>query len=217
MASKKKGSKPETKVATTFEKPAEELLKVYLTEFEALYTEVNKQLDLQQSIIGSSLAVVAGLGALLGLSTIEILVVFPEVVVIAALMLSTLTSASIYASTQMVDLGNYMNFNLRPRIEALVPKGFSSQDLSILKWPATYAKIEPRSFLKGILSVGKYAVSFLPSVVFTIIYRGLIFGAGKDPSGLQTFLYWFTIFFISLPFLAGMVNWFVFTNRGKGA
>lgn len=192
-------------------KPAEALLEVHLAEYKALYSEVNQQLKLQETIITASLAIVGGFGAILGITRFDALKSFPELTVVASLMLSTLTATSIYASTQMVDIGNYITGTLRKKINALLPAASRTNDL--LNWATVYATITPRAILKGTLSVGKYAVSFLPSAIFEIMYYQREIASPAQPETFQKALFWLALIFILLPFIGSGVNYFAFQKR----
>lgn len=144
-------------------------LDVHLAEYNSLRDEIIQNSKFQNQLINYSVLVVGGL-----LTSFAFLQENPNpirslILLAGSLLLSSIGIALLHADLQIQYLGRHVKNEISPAIRGLVNKNKTLQK-RILKWEGESQKIYVGFSFMKILSLGKYFVSFLPSLILLAIF-----------------------------------------------
>ena len=186
-------------------KETERAFQVHLTEYEAVRDEINLQIGLQHQLINYAIAIIAGTLTLLALGQPSLASQYSSIFLVASLLMSAISWTFMDASFQINDLGNYVHSTLAPKIQALIGHE-NLPEYTVLKWEEAKVRRSGRLVLKGITATGKFAVAFIPSIVFIIVFYYLHLPYLAPWTIPETVFFWAAIGTVLILPLGGLIN-----------
>ncbi len=181
----------------------ERALQVHLAEYDAIRSEINLQLGLQHQLLNYALALIAGTATISGIGNPSISSKFPAVFLVSSLLMTAISWALLEASLQINNLGSYIYKELSPKIQTIVG-GQNAPEYLVLRWEDAKVRKSPRLILHGIVATGKFAITFVSSIAFIVIFVFL-----KIPnqwSRAENILFWIALSTAILLPLGGLIN-----------
>jgi hypothetical protein len=184
---------------------SERALSAHFKEYEVIHAEVNQRIGLRQELINYSIAITGATAALFGIGQPSVIEQQPVILLAVALLLISISWAATEASLHIGDLSKYIRDILTPKIQSLIGDNTSSEFI-VLKWEKEKIDRSARMYYKGIMSTGKHAIAFIPSVIFI-----LLFYAARPPyivawSFLETLLFITDVVAILILLVGGYIN-----------
>lgn len=171
----------------------EQILQLHIHEYQAIRAEINQRLGLRQELMNYGIAAVGGSIALFSIGEPSVAEQQPFVLLVASLLLSAISWALLEHNLQIIDLSRYVEDILVPKIQALTSPEEGPVS-SVLQWETLKLRRSPRLFFKGTMSMGKYALTFIPSVGFLVVFYVLRSPSlGYEWSALETILWWMAV------------------------
>jgi len=189
----------------TDSKEAERAFQVHLAEYEAVRDEINLHIGLQHRLINYAIAIIAGTLTLLALGQPSLASQYPSIFLVASLLMSAISWAFMEESFQINDLGNYIHGTLAPKIQALIGHETLSE-YTVLKWEEAKVRRSGRLVLKGITATGKFAVAFISSIVFIMVFYYLRPPHLTSWTLPETIFFWAAVGTVLILPLGGLIN-----------
>lgn len=183
----------------------ERAFRAHLTEFEAMRDEINLQIGFQHQLVNYAIAITAGTASLFALGQPSIAEQLPVLYLVASLLMSAIGWAFLEASLQINDLGKYIQFNLVPKIQGLIGNEDRPKYL-VLRWEDFKIRRSGRVYLRGMAAVGKFAVAFIPGIMFIFVFYYLRPPTGGAWTSAESVLFWVSVGASSLPAIGGLVS-----------
>ena len=189
----------------TDSKEVEHAFQVHLAEYEAVRNEINLHIGLQHQLINYAIAIIAGTLTLLALGQPRLASQYPSIFLVASLLMSAISWALMDASFQINDLGNYIHNTLAPKIQILIGHETLSEYI-VLGWEETKVRRSGRLVLKGITATGKFAVAFIPSIVFIMVFYYLRPPQFTPWTLPEAIFFWAAVGTVLILPLGGLIN-----------
>ena len=189
---------------TTNEKQVDQAIQTHLAEYSALRDEINHQLSFQNQLINYSIAIIVGTTTLFAIGEPNIASQQPFLLLIASVLLSAISWTFLDASFQVNDLGKYIQHIIAPKLEVLI--GSDDYQFKVLQWEGSRIYRSPRIVYKGVVTLGKFAVPYIPSIVFVILFYSFRILLNSIWTNGELFLFWTSIVLVTIPPLGGIFN-----------
>ncbi len=191
-------------------------LDICLLEYDRMVKEIMTGLDWHKSLIQYALAIVAGATTGIGLFPN-----FPQIYLIASVLLSAIGWAFVEQSYKMLIFGRYIALKLKPKVNALVSNISENQNdnnpilQDLLGFDDYFRQGDFRTALSGIPAMGKFGIAVLPGLGFILGYLAVI---------TEPFLAWtitnkiifIVVFIIALvPIFFGLISGRYFLQHKK--
>ncbi|MBC7877409.1 MAG: hypothetical protein H7Y59_09595 [Anaerolineales bacterium] len=191
----------------------EHTLQAHLVEYQFLREEVITQITLQNQLAGYAIFIIAGTSSLFAIGSPSIAIQQPFLLLIASMLMSAITWASIDASFHANDMGKYIDSVLAPKIHRIIGDP-ENDEYKVFRWESTRIYHPIRLITKGIMGSGKFAVSYIPSVAF--VFAFYITATSLKSLGLiEQLLFWLSIIMVLVTPIAGIMNLAFILGMGK--
>jgi hypothetical protein len=187
-------------------------LEVHLREYEMLRNQYNQDSSMQHQLTNYAIAITAGAGSLFFIGEPSLASQVPFILLVISLILTFICFAIIDLGYSIQDISTYIQKKLKPKIQKLVgeKQGF---EYCVLEWEEEYVKISGRLAIRGVTSMGKYAVAYIPAVGMIIAFVAMKPNASWI--AVETALYWLSIVAAALLPIVGALNVVHMIGRGK--
>lgn len=142
----------------------------HLAEYSALRDEINQQLGIQNNLVSYAVAILAGAASLFAIGDPSVADRNPFLLLVASILVSSITWALMDAGLHLTDLSKYMQSQLSPKLNKLLGER-TALEFQVLKWDEMLTYGRPlRILLKGVAKGGKFLISFFSSVVLFVLF-----------------------------------------------
>jgi hypothetical protein len=178
-------------LGNTDKETIERAFQAHLADFNACRQELTLQINIQNQLINYAIAIVAGTVTLFAISNQNLSVQTPFILLIGSLLMSAINWALMEASIGIANLASYIEYTLTPKIRQLInQKG--QLEFDVLRWEE-YAGNKKRLAPWVIMGLGKYAISYIPSVVFIIVFYFNKNQVSQAWNSADIILFWFAV------------------------
>jgi|GEM_PF-4865786 hypothetical protein len=150
-------------------------LNICLLEYDRMVKEIMTGLDWHKNLVQYALAIVAGATTGIGLFPN-----FPEIYLIASVLLSAIGWAFVEQSYKMLIFGRYIATKLKPKVNALVSQIAENENVNnpivqdLLGFDDYFRQGDFRTALAGVPAMGKFGIAVLPGLGFILGYLATI-------------------------------------------
>ena len=190
-----------------------DVLDVHLMEYEILRNSIEQDLSMQHQLTNYAIAITAGAGSLFFIGEPTVASQVPIILLIISLILTFICFAIIDLGYSVQDTSTYIQKNLKLKLQKLV----GNEELSeyrVLEWEALRYRFSGRLAIRGITSLGKYAVAYIPSIGMIVAFITI---KGSSPwIFFETFLFWSAVIVALLLLFIGAYNIIYLLQRSEG-
>lgn len=182
------------------------VIDIHLTEYDALRREIEFHLRAQQDLVNYSIAITAATTSLFAFGKPPIAEQMPFLLLVVSILLSSINLAIVDMGYGMQDLGTYIQMELAPKVQNIVGGQDDKDCFSVLSWEKKRTITTERLLFRGITTLGKYTVGYLPSILTIILFFYFKQQNQAQWLGYDKVLFSFAIFLAILVPISGIVN-----------
>lgn len=180
-----------------------DVLDVHLMEYEMLKNSIEQDLSMQHQLTNYAIAITAGAGSLFFIGEPSVASQIPSVLLIISIILTFICFAIIDLGYSVQDTSTYIEKKLKTKIQKLVGNEEQSE-YRVLEWEELHFRLSGRLAVRGITSMGKYAVAYIPAIGMIAAFISV---KGSLPrSGVETFLFWSAVIVALILPIVGAFN-----------
>lgn len=187
-------------------------LDVHLKEYEMLKNSLAQDLSMQYQLTNYAIAITAGAGSLFFIGEPSVAAQIPTILLIISIILTFICFAIIDLGYSIQDTSAYIEKNLRPKIQLLVGHAELPEYL-VLEWEELHFRFSGRLAIRGITSLGKYAVAYIPAI--GMIAAFLSVKGSSAWATVESFLLWAAVVVALLLPVVGIFNIIYLLRRSE--
>ena len=191
----------------------ERALKAHLAEYESLRDEIIARYGIQNQLANFAIPIALGAASLFAIGDPNLASQQPFLLLIASMLISGICWSMVGANMHANDIQKYIRFTLSPKIRNLIAT-HASPDLQVIQWEGARLHRSGRLVVKGLVSLGRYAAAYIPSVVFIILFYSMQPPIAKWTLA-EAILFWAAIIMALTPIVAGLANSLFVTEVGS--
>jgi hypothetical protein len=169
----------------------ERAFQAHIADFNACKQELTLHINMQNHLINYAIVIVAGTVTLFTLDKQNLAIQTPLILLIGSLLMSAIDWALMEASIGIANLASYIEYTLAPKVRQLInQKG--QPEFDVLRWEE-YAGNKNRLAPWVVMGLGKYAISYIPSVAFIVVFYFNKKQASQAWDSADIILFWFAV------------------------
>jgi hypothetical protein len=188
-------------------------LNVHMKEYEMLKNSIEQELSMQHQLSNYAIAITAGVVSLLFIGEPSIANQAPAILLVVSIILTFICFAIIDLGYSIQDTSTYIEKMLKGKIQKLV----SNEDMfefKVLEWEELHYRLSRRLAIRGITSMGKYAVGYIPALGMIAAFWSV--KDGLSWSIVDKFLFSLAVIAaLSLPIVGAVNVIFMLRRSGK--
>ncbi len=146
----------------------ERAFQAHIADFNACRQELTLHINMQNQLINYAIAIVAGTVTLFAIDKQNLAIQAPFVLLIGSLLMSAINWALMEASIGIANLSSYIEYTLAPKVRHLTNRK-GQLEFDVLRWEE-YAGNKNRLAPWVVMGLGKYMISYIPSIAFIVVF-----------------------------------------------
>ncbi|MBT3239541.1 MAG: hypothetical protein HON98_03440 [Chloroflexi bacterium] len=137
---------------------------IHVAEYNSMRRETELLIDVENRLVNYGVLILGGLLTVYSIFSTE-----TYLLLIASMLLSSISWGLVETEVKIHDIGNYLRNKLIPRIQKITDEENVDKYL-VFQWSFSRNRNIFRILLRGITGMGKFFVSFIPSVLLCVIF-----------------------------------------------
>ncbi len=186
-------------------------LEVHLKEYEMLRCSIEQALSMQHQLTNYAIAITAASGSLFFIGEPSLANQVPILLLVISFILTFICFAILDLGYSIQNTSTYIQKILKPKIQKLIGNDDIFEYI-VLEWEEHDVKVTGRLAIRGITSMGKYAVAAIPSIGMIVAF--IVIKANTTWTIYEKVFYWLAVFAVVLLVIVAILNIVHLLKRG---